>query len=135
MTNVISMTELQKLSLKKLQRMKLPLYVIDRKTGRKAFMISGPETEKTATIPNYRNMGLLWDRPDLDNQGFHERLKDEKHPENIWAVTRLLERARSEWVKQILTLDELKKYIPRVRLRRPFQEAWNLALLHWTQTS
>jgi hypothetical protein len=35
------MTELQKLSLKKLRRMKLPLYVLDRKSKGGGFVISG----------------------------------------------------------------------------------------------
>lgn len=37
--NIISMTELQKLSLKKLRKMKLPLYVLDRKSKGGGFVI------------------------------------------------------------------------------------------------
>lgn len=63
--NVISMTELQKLSLKKLRKMKLPLYVLDRKSKGGGFAIvdlnkaGGPEihrfAEKITPDPN-----LFW---------------------------------------------------------------------------
>lgn len=134
---IISMTELQKLSLKKLRKKKLPLYVMDRKSKKKIFMITVPgkaDTPAGAAVPDYRGMGLLWDRADLTNEGYHRRLKDGNHPENPWAVTRLLERARSDWVKSLITLDELKKFFPRVRLRPPYQEAWSRAIHYWTQT-
>lgn len=149
------MTELQKLSLKKLRKRRLPLFVIDRKSKRGGFVIVDVEGyQKTANtgqslnpptpflpkgkkggFPDYRNMGLLWDRPDLTNKEFHRRLKNEDHPENPWAVGRLLERARSERVREILSLEELKIFFPRVRLRPPFQEAWNRAIHYWTETS
>src|SRR3989338_8891098 len=144
--NVISMTELQKLSLKKLRKRKLPLFVIDRKSKKGGFVIvdagqyrqtpvrSQPPSRNVPIkmeIPDYRNMGLLWDRPDLSNRDFHKRLKDERHNENICAVTRLLDRARSDWVKKILSLEELQRVFPKVRLRPPFQEAWSHAIHYW----
>ncbi len=148
--NIISMTELQKLSLKKLRKRRLPLFVIDRKSKKGGFVIVDAEQyrkppvrsqptsgtiPKKMGIPDYRNMGLLWDRPDLSNEDFDNRLKDEHHYENVWAVTRLLERARSEWVKKILSLEELQRVFPKVRLRPPFQEAWSRAIHYWTETS
>jgi hypothetical protein len=55
--NTISMTELQKLSLKKLRRMKLPLYVLDRKSKGGGFMIA-PLSEPTQPITPDPN--LFW---------------------------------------------------------------------------
>lgn len=84
--NIISMTELQKLSLKKLRKMKLPLYVLDRKSKGGGFMISpvtsGEETKTENASPlkatplDYRRLGLLWDHPSMTNEEFHEALKN-----------------------------------------------------------
>ncbi len=49
METIISMTELQKLSLKKLRKMKLPLYVLDRKSKGGGFVIM-PLTETPQKI-------------------------------------------------------------------------------------
>jgi hypothetical protein len=63
--NVISMTELQKLSLKKLRKMKLPLYVLDRKSKGGGFVIvglggvpTGKTSEKSSKIVPDPN--LFW---------------------------------------------------------------------------
>lgn len=131
------MTELQKLSLKKLQKSRLPLFVLDRKSKRGGFVIlnlkSYEELKKSQTPADYRAMGLLWDRLDLSNEDFHARLKDPGHVEHLWAGRRLLEYARSSVVKEILSLEEIREILSRVRLRPIFQEAWSRAVHYWTQ--
>ena len=143
--NVISMTELQKLSLKKLRKMKLPLYVLDRKSKGGGFMISpvdaGKETVATAASSpksaplDYRRLGLLWDHPSLSNEEFHEALKNPSSKDHDWVARRFLERVPSTIVKDVLSLGELKTMLAQVKIRPIFQEAWNHAVQYWTQGS
>lgn len=65
MNNIISMTDLQKLSLKKLRTMKLPLFVLDRKSKKGGFVIqdlesfqAGPQPKSTQKI--VPNPDLFW---------------------------------------------------------------------------
>lgn len=150
---IISMTDLQKLSLKRLRKTKLPLLVVDQKSKRKGFVIldypsyeamtvpvepspasvQTPSAKRTSKVSDYRNMGLLWDRPDLTNDEFHRRLKEPSHPEYGWAFRRLLEYARSSTVTRLMTLQEIKSGLETVRLRPFFQETWNHAVQYWSQ--
>jgi hypothetical protein len=144
--SVISMTELQKLSLKKLRKMKLPLYVLDRKSKGGGFMISpvdsGEETKtenapplKKAAPLDYRRLGLLWDHPSMANEEFHEALKNPYSTDHDWVARRFLERVPSTIVTDILSLGELKTMVAHVKIRPVFQEAWNHAVQYWTQSS
>jgi len=143
--NIISMTQLQKLSLKKLRKMKLPLYVLDRKSKGGGFMISpvasSEETKTGNASPhkaaplNYRRLGLLWDHPSMTNEEFHEALKNSSSTDHDWVARRFLERVPSTIVTSILSLGELKAMVAHVKIRPIFQEAWNHAVQYWTQTS
>lgn len=146
--HVISMTELQKLSLKKLRKTRLPLVVVDQKSKRKGFVILDYPSYEILKNPvkqimsvhaapkkmeDYRKSGLLWDRPDVSSASFHSFLKDPSHQEYPWAFQRLLEYARSSVVTKILSLEELKYGLSRVTLRPIFQEAWSRAVHYWSQ--
>ena len=148
------MTELQKLSLKKLRKMKTPLFVMDKKSNKQGFVIleiaafekalktqreeKRTETKETKKIPDYRTMGLLWDRSDITNDRFHALLKksvEAEEWERIWAARRLLEYAPSMVVKEIFSLDELKEILSKVKLKPFYQEAWNHAVHYWSENS
>ena len=152
--HVISMTELQKLSLKKLRKTKLPLIVVDQKSKRKGFVIldypsyealampvskpteiiSKPPAEgQEAAAPDYRKMGLLWDRPDLTDQEFQQRLKDPSHWEHVWAASRFLERIPSQKALQLHTPDEIESFLKVARIRSFFRKPWENAFQYWHQ--
>lgn len=146
--NIISMTELQKLSLKKLRKMKLPLYVLDKKSKGGGLVIQPlenfsegalrpnrfPNRSKEMTgMSDYRKLGLLWDRPDLSNRAFHKLIRNYYLEENQWAARRILERCPSLLVKNIYSLDDLKKILQKVKLRPIFQEMWENAVHYWSQ--
>ena len=145
----ISMTELQKLSLKKLRKMQLPLYVRDQKSLRnKGFVVMDiqmfenlgagqtiQQIKEVKTIPDYRRMGLLWDQAGMTNEEFHQALKAFQEPENYWAARRFLERAPSILAKEIFSLSELQYIIDTIRLRPIFQKAWEHAIHYWSKKS
>ena len=149
--SLISVSELQKLSLRRLRKMKTPLFVVDRKSGRRGFVILDLETFEhlqsgglavasrparlAGETPDFRQMGLLWDRSGLSNKEFYLRLKDAGHPEHVWAMRRLLEYAPSSFVTGLLSLSEIKGAVASIRLRPAFQEAWNRAVHYWSKTA
>lgn len=136
------MTELQKLSLKKLRKKDLPLYVLDRKSKKGGFVIVDLESfEKKTTPPSrknsspldYKKMGLLWDHLSMTNEEFHRALKDPSSEDYSWVARRFLERVSSMKVKEVLSLDELKAILSKVKLRPVFQEAWSHAIHYWSE--
>ena len=148
--SVISVAELQKLSIKRLRRLKTPLVVMDRKSKKRGFVIldwEGYETlqgmprEKAAPAPvrsrgkpfPFRKMGLLWDRPDLTDRAFETRLHDPRHAEHRWAQRRIFEHAPSAVVTRYYSLAELREALNHIRLRAPLQEAWQHAVRYWSE--
>lgn len=137
--NIISMTDLQKLSLKKLRKMKLPLFVLDQKSKSGGFVIQEMDShsvtspQKKEIVPDYKSLGLLWDRPDLSNKKFNRLIKKFDTQENSWAARRLLERAPSALVTKLFSLNELNQILNHIKLRPVFQEAWENAVHYWTQ--
>lgn len=146
----ISMTELQKLSLKQLRRRGTPLFVLDRRSNEGGFVIldlSAYErlrhigegglsvSEPSFEGVDFRARGLLWDRSDITNEMFALMLKDPSHPEHFWALKRVMEYAPSRDVTSWLSLGVLREALSGIRLRPPFQEAWEHAVHYWTEHS
>ena len=146
------MTQLQKLSARKLAKYGTPLYVMDLKSKRKIFIIVDENAfeqimqkqqkqvrerherpNAAEDVPDYRSMGLLWDHPNMTNQEFQARLKNPDHPDNPWAVKRLMEYAPSRFVTKIFSLAELARNIQLVSLRPVFKEAWSHAIQYWSK--
>lgn len=150
------MTDLQKLSLKKLRKMRLPLFVLDKKSNKKqkgfvvldlegfsqlqkeknpavTFLKKKPIQKKN--IPDFRSLGLLWDRPQLTNRQFFKCVKEPLHPEHKWALKRFLEYAPSVFVTHLLSLEEIREAISEITLRPPYQEAWLNAVQYWSKNS
>ncbi len=148
---ILSVTQLQKLSVKKLRKKGSPLFVMDLKSKRKVFVIldmdtfenisgreraekiSRADVQKTGSRADYRKLGLLWDRRDLANVAFQNILDDAKNRDHPWAVRRLLEYAPSFLVTKMLSLATLEDAIETIPLRPLFKEAWSHAIQYWSE--
>lgn len=154
---ILSMTELQKLSLKRLRQLDLaaqPLLVMDRKSDRKAFVIVDYETflhgreggdleergrekqkEKGDVLGHYdfRSRGLFWDRPELTNRQFVAWLKDPRHTEHVWAISRLLERLPSQEMVRLFSLSVVVEMLKHARIREAIRRPWEHAIHYWRQ--
>jgi hypothetical protein len=138
---VISMTELQKLSLRKLREMRLdevPLVVRDLKRRQGRFVIldhdayerlvgSAPAPADAAPrledVP-FAEHGLLWDRPTMTDERFAAILGDPADPDHRWAWSRALERLPSRVVTSAVGLAELRARVAAARLRPVTRRAW-----------
>ena len=147
---VISMTELQKLSLKKLREMRLdrsPLVVRDVKRDRRWFVILDHRTygrlaggarglaEEAAGLPeiDFAGQGVLWDRPAMTNERYVEILGDPGHPEHLWAWTRAFERLSSRVITRAMGLEQIRGLLALIHLRPRLRRAWEGAIDFWTE--
>lgn len=146
---VISMSELQKLSLRKLREMRLedaPLVVRDLKRRQGRFVVldhrgyerlvrcAGAAASGTR-FPgevDFASFGLFWDRPEMTNERFSEILADPASDEHDWAWARVLSRLPSRVVTRRIGLSELRERISTVKLRPRIREAWEGAVEFWT---
>ncbi len=141
--NVISMTELQKLSLKKLREMKLPLFVLDQKSKEGGFVVTSyskeitelPEQNSAVTkcrallnSYDFKSKGLFWDRPDLSNKKFSLILRNPKHPEYEWGISRFLERLSSEEILTLFPLPTIQEMLKRAKIRDFIRSPWEHAV-------
>lgn len=139
---VISVTQLQKLSLRKLRAMRLeeaPLAVRDNKRRERLFVILDHDTYERliqgaqALRPeglediDFAGHGLFWDRPTMTNERFAATLSDSNAPDHRWAWARALERLPSRVVTRAVGLEALSGLVsmaaPRPRVRRAWEEA------------
>ena len=151
---ILSMAQLQKLSSKRLAKYGTPLFVMDLKSKRKVFVILEADAyEKLAQkelgngaltnvscnregggiLPDYRSMGLLWDRAGMTNKEFHKCVKSPENQNYSWAAKRLMEYAPSNIVTKILSLGELAGIMKNVPMRPIYKEAWSRAIQYWSQ--
>ncbi len=147
---VITMTELQKLSLKKLRAMRLseaPLVVLDRKRDERRFVILDHDSYtrllavgECAERPppgldnvDFIHHGILWDRRGMSNPEFAAILADPAGPEYRWAWGRALERLPARVVTRSVGLADLRRLISFVRMRPRVRAAWEGALEFWTE--
>lgn len=151
--SIISMTELQKLSFKKMAQRGLkknPLLVLNRKSHEGAFVILSYETyeqwhatQQEHFLPNslsriqknfdFASQGLFWDRLQMNNKEFEKILHDPKHPEHGWAASRLFERLSSQILLQLFSLPTLQTLFQSANLRKEIREPWKHAFLYWNQ--
>jgi hypothetical protein len=146
---VISMTELQKLSLRRLRELRLaesPLIVRDVKRGRGRFVIldhevwvrlaGGAATRHADTgdllAVDFAGRGLLWDRPEMTNADFVGFLANPDRPDGRWAWRRLLERLPSDLITRTVPLPALRRILDAVRPGPRMRAAWEAALEFWT---
>lgn len=51
----------------------------------------------------------------------------------IWAISRLLESAPYEEIWQFVSLEDLRKIFPKLKLKKPIQKAWQRTLEVWSE--
>lgn len=73
---------------------------------------------------------FLWDY-NLTEDGVRQILHGKNDAEKIWLISRILESAKYEDIWRFLSLQEIKKIFPRLKLKKPIKEAWNYALDVW----
>jgi hypothetical protein len=146
---VISMTELQKLSLRRLRELRLaesPLIVRDVKRGRGRFVIldheawerlaggaaPGHEDVGELALVDFAGRGLLWDRPEMTNADFAGCLATPDQPDGRWAWRRVLERLPSDLITRAVPLPVLCRILDAVKPGPRMRAAWEAALEFWT---
>lgn len=75
---------------------------------------------------------FLWDY-DLNEADVHRILKSTNETDRIWMASRILESARYEDVWRYLTLDEVYKLFPILKLKPAVRQVWAFALRVWQE--
>lgn len=75
-------------------------------------------------------LSYFWDYP-ITKKKLKKIIKEEES-QRIWAISRLLESAPFEEIWQYLTLKELKKIFPYLKLKKSIKIAWQRALKIWS---
>ena len=73
---------------------------------------------------------FLWDY-DLTETDVRRILHGPNEFDRRWLLARILEHARFEDVWKYTTLKQIKGIYPQLKLRKPIQRAWDLALKVW----
>jgi hypothetical protein len=73
---------------------------------------------------------FLWDY-DLTEDQVKSILASGNDTENIWLRSRILESAHFNDVWKYMSLSELRKWYPKLKLKKPIKRAWDLALRVW----
>lgn len=72
----------------------------------------------------------LWDY-DLTEKDVRRILAGKNETEKIWLMSRILESAKYEDVWKYLSYRQVREWFPRLRLKEPIRQAWQLALNTW----
>lgn len=72
----------------------------------------------------------MWDY-DLTEKDVKNILGGENNTEKIWMVSRILESAKYEDIWKFVSLEEIKKVYPHLKLKKPIKQAWDYALKVW----
>ena len=73
---------------------------------------------------------FLWDY-NLTEDDVRRILRGKNNTEKIWLTSRILESAKYEDIWRFLSLREIRKIFPKLKLKKPIKEAWNYALGVW----
>lgn len=73
---------------------------------------------------------FLWDYT-LTQDQVKSILASHNETENIWLRSRILESATFSDVWKYMTLQELRHWYPKLKLKKPVKRAWDLALRTW----
>lgn len=73
---------------------------------------------------------FIWDY-DLSEEDVRRILKSGDENTRLWLITRILESAKYDDVWKYLTLKEILKVFPQLRLKKPIKEAWENAFKAW----
>jgi len=73
---------------------------------------------------------FLWDY-DLTENDVRRILAGNNETEKIWMMSRILDHAAYRDVWNYLRVSDIVSLFPKLRMRKPNQEAWKLALTTW----
>ena len=73
---------------------------------------------------------FIWDY-DLTDQGVKAILKSNNELEKTWMIGRILSSARYDDVWKYLTVDQIVKFFPKLRIRKEIKAVWKNALTVW----
>jgi hypothetical protein len=73
---------------------------------------------------------FIWDY-DLTVEDIHAILQGDNETKKAWLIARILESARYEDVWKFISLDELRRIFPKLKLKPPVRAAWAFALQVW----
>lgn len=73
---------------------------------------------------------FIWDY-DLTDADVRRILRRGNEVEKTWMTSRILESAKLNDVWSYLTLDQVRKNFPKLRLKKPIRDAWAHALDVW----
>ncbi len=76
---------------------------------------------------------FLWDY-DLTESDVRHILRGRNEDEKIWMASRILESARFEDIWKYLSLEELYKLFPKLKLKPPIRRVWEYALRVWSES-
>lgn len=79
---------------------------------------------------NNKTPYFLWDY-NLDEKEIKRILKKGNQTSRRWLVGRILESARFKDIWHYLSLKEIKKIFPHLKLKKPIKKAWQRALNAW----
>lgn len=75
---------------------------------------------------------FLWDY-NLSNYQIKKILSHPSCEKKKWLVAKILENAKLEEVMKYLTLEDIKKYLPKLRLKQKTKDKWEYAINIWTE--
>jgi len=73
---------------------------------------------------------FLWDY-DLTENDVLQILQGDNENEKTWMISRIMESARYADIWNYITLEEVRKIFPKLRLKPPVRQAWEFALHVW----
>lgn len=73
---------------------------------------------------------FLWDY-NLTEDDVRRILHGKNEVEKIWMISRILESAKYEDIWRYLTLKEVKRIYPKLKLKKTIKDAWDYALNIW----
>ena len=74
---------------------------------------------------------FLWDY-DLTEEDVHRILRTGTETDQIWMISRIMERATLEDVWKYTSFREVKAMFPKLKLKKPIRKAWEYALSVWS---
>jgi hypothetical protein len=101
------------------------LFFVARKKGRRYNFLMKKEKKQSKKIPYF-----LWDY-DLTEKQVKKIIKQGDEFSRIWLIGRILESARYKDVWRYLSLNEILKIFPKLKLKKPVKEAWLNAFRAW----
>ncbi len=91
---------------------------------------------KLETIPisseSARRPYFLWDY-DLSEEEVHELLSQYSFEKKKWLIARILEHARFDDVWKYLSMDDIQRALPLIRMNPKKKEYWNYAIKVWNK--